>query len=179
MSSRRERTPPTVEERLFEAGYGFDFFQAVRLLHRLEPDRPPVGGSGPPRVEPVRFRAHLSLSFPPSSIHEILRPSEDRPTPELTQPFLGLVGPSGVLPRHYTELLCRLKREEKGPEAGALRDWLDIFHHRLTSLFYRAWEKYRFPLAFERGEDERPEPDLFTRTLYSLIGLRSAPCAAG
>ena len=31
----------------------------------------------------------------------------------------------------------------------ALRDFLDIFNHRALSLFYRAWQKYRFPFAYE------------------------------
>ena len=55
----------------------------------------------------------------------------------------------------------------------ALRDFLDLFHHRIISLFYRAWEKYRFPVAYERVE-RTPEPateDLFTHCLYCLVGL--------
>src|SRR5262249_8629065 len=62
---------PSVEERLFEEGYAFDFFQAVRILERLAPARRAVGRGGPPGVEAVRFRAHLSLSFPPSAIYEV------------------------------------------------------------------------------------------------------------
>jgi type VI secretion system protein ImpH len=273
MSTSRRAGPPSVERRLFNDAPLFDFFQAVRLLHRLAPDRTPVGGDGPPWAEPVRFRAHLSLSFPPSSIYEIRggfdlylvstpgaidgvleegknvvtvtilehglrfrifdalgmlaleadekdlpdqaeaidelkirlkdlwpphhlaqgeknevvnavasilnhglhRPVPIQPVPELTQAFLGLVGPSGVLPRHYTELVCRLHRETAEPEADALRDWLDLFQNRFTALFFKSWEKYRFPLAFERGESDRLQPDLFTRTLYALIGLGFRP----
>jgi type VI secretion system protein ImpH len=76
-----------------------------------------------------------------------------------------------VLPRHYTELLIRLEREVKGSERYALRDWLDLFNHRLVSLFFRAWEKYRFYIPFERGEYALREPDAFTRCLLSLVGL--------
>jgi type VI secretion system protein ImpH len=88
---------------------------------------------------------------------------------------MGLFGPSGVLPRHYTELLIRLQRNSKGPERYLLRDWLDLFNHRLVSLFYRAWEKYRFVLPYERREFERIEPDLFTRSMLSLVGLGMPP----
>ena len=41
-------------------------------------------------------------------------------------------------------MLIRLDRETARPGALRLRAWLDQFNHRLLSLFYRAWEKYRF-----------------------------------
>jgi type VI secretion system protein ImpH len=89
----------------------------------------------------------------------------------MTVTFLGLTGPSGVLPRHYTDLLLRLDREAKGAEKRALRDWLDLFNHRFAHLFHWAWEKYRFFLAYERGRPDQREPDGFTRAVMSLIGL--------
>jgi type VI secretion system protein ImpH len=162
---------PTVEKQLFEQGFAFDFFQAVRLLQRLDPNRKAVGHAGPPAAEAVRFRAHLSLSFPPSPIFDIARPTSSEPVPTMVEAFLGLTGPSGVLPRHYTELLLRHEREAKFPEKHALRDWFDMFNHRFVSLFYRAWEKYRFYLHYESGLQSGPEPDAFTRCLFSLIGL--------
>jgi type VI secretion system protein ImpH len=163
--------PRSPAGRLFREGYGFDFFQAVRLLHWLQPQRPGVGRAGPPGVEPVRFRARASLAFPPSAVHEVTGPDSPAPVVVLVQAFLGLTGPSGALPRHYTERLTRLEREGRGPERFALRDWLDLFNHRLTALFYRAWEKYRFYLHYERGGPDRAEPDAFTQALLSLVGL--------
>jgi type VI secretion system protein ImpH len=162
----------TVEERLFEEPYTFDFFQAVRILERLAPDRKPVGRGAPPLSEVVRFRAHLSVTFPPSAIYDLQGPSESLRMPAMVVAFLGLTGPSGVLPRHYTELLLRLARDAKGPERYALRDWFDLFNHRMISLFYRAWEKYRFYIAYERREYGRGDQlDPFTRCLFSFIGL--------
>jgi type VI secretion system protein ImpH len=93
----------------------------------------------------------------------------------MVQAFMGLTGPSGVLPRHYTELIYKIERDIRTPEKHALRDWFDLFNHRLVSLFYLAWEKYRFYVPFERGEYDGPEPDPFTNSLYSLIGLGSRP----
>jgi type VI secretion system protein ImpH len=89
----------------------------------------------------------------------------------MTVTFMGLIGPSGVLPRHYTELLIRHEREAKGQEKLALRAWLDLFNHRLISLLYRAWEKYRFFIPYERGEYARADEDAFTRSLLSFLGL--------
>jgi type VI secretion system protein ImpH len=161
----------TPESRLFTEGYAFDFFQAVRLLERLLPVRRPVGRDSPPGAEIARFRAYNSLTFPPSSIYDIARADGDTQPPVVTVAFMGLTGPSGVLPRHYTEMLLRLAREAKGPERYALSDWFDLFNHRFISLFYRAWEKYRFTILYERGEYLRPEPDAFTRALFSMAGM--------
>jgi type VI secretion system protein ImpH len=174
--SRRSATSVVcpLAERLFAEGFAFDFFQAVRLLEKLSPKRRPVGREGPPRAEVVRFRALPSLSFPASSIYDLTRTDSEQP-PAMTVTFLGLTGPSGTLPHHYTELLMRLLRDGKGAERYALRDWLDLFNHRLISLFFRAWEKYRFHVPYERGEPSRPEPDAFTRSLFSLVGLGVPP----
>jgi type VI secretion system protein ImpH len=160
---------------LFDEPYEFNFFQAVRLLHKLLPERTPIGKGGPPGREPVRFRAWVSLNFPPSQIYDLTVPTPDQPIPVMTQAFMGLFGPSGILPRHYTELMIRLQRDSKGPEKFLLRDWLDLFNHRLVSLFYRAWEKYRFVLPYERREFERADPDVFSRSLLSLTGLGIPP----
>jgi len=171
--SQDDQPPPAVADRLFSEGFAFDFFQAVRLLQALDPDRAAVGRGGPPSAEAVRFRAHASLSFPPGSVHDLSASKAVGGPPELIQSFLGLTGPNGVLPRHYTELILRLDFERRGAERHALRDWLDLFNHRLTSLFYRAWEKYRPFLERERGRPDRPdvEPDTFTLGLLSLVGL--------
>lgn len=164
---------PKTVDRLLEEPFAFDFFQAVRLLHALEPERARVGRGGPPLAEVVRFRSYASLNFPPSSIHDLVPAAQAGHPPDLIQAFLGLTGPNGVLPRHYTELLARMDREQRGAERHSLRDWLDLFNHRLTSLFYRAWEKYRPFLERERPGADRAEvdPDPFTQGLLSFIGL--------
>jgi len=167
--------PPPVRavgRRLFAAPYEFDFFQAVRVLERIFPKRRAVGRRAAPGDEVVRFRAHQSIAFPPSVITELLAPDAALPLPLLTVTFLGLTGPSGALPTHYTQLILDQHRDVRGPERRALRDWLDLFNHRFISLFYRAWEKYRFFIPYERGEAfDRREPDTFTRAFLSLIGL--------
>jgi type VI secretion system protein ImpH len=152
-------------ETIFDEAHAFGFFQAVRLLERLYRGRLPVGRDGDPAREAVRFRSHASMMFPPSEIHSLAPPADGdgaEPPPEMTVAFMGLTGPLGVLPAHYTELVMERARYRD----TALWHFLDIFGHRLLSLFYRAWEKHRFPVAYERGE-----PDRFTEYLFHLIGL--------
>ena len=167
--------PTKTVDRLYGEAFAFDFFQAVRLLHALEPERARVGRGGPPLAEVVRFRSFASLSFPPSSIHDLKPAADAGHPPDLIQAFFGLTGPNGILPRHYTEQLIRMEREQRGSERYVLRDWLDLFNHRFTSLFYRAWEKYRPFLERERTR-ARPDrldidPEPFTQGLLSFIGL--------
>jgi type VI secretion system protein ImpH len=152
-----------VADRLFREPYAFGFFQAARLLGQLAGD----GG----RADAVRFRVWNSLNFPPSTIQD-LEPAAgpDRP-PVMTVAFLGLTGPSGVLPRQHTELMMRQEREAKGPEKHALRDWFDLFNHRVIRLFQQAWEKYRYWVGYERGSYRGREPGPFPTALFSLIGL--------
>jgi type VI secretion system protein ImpH len=149
-----------VEEKLRSKPYIFDFFQALRLLERLRPEKKPVGQFVPPEAEVAHFRAHPSLAFPASQIQEAEWP-EDGPVRMLVN-FMGMIGPEGVLPNPFTSLIIERQREGD----NTLRDFLDIFNHRIISLFYRAWRKYRFDVACERGER-----DLFSRHLLSLLGL--------
>ena len=149
-----------VREALFREPYSFDFFQAVRLLARLQPNRVSVGRYAQPQDEIVRFGANPTLSFPASSIQS-LTPREDA-CPYMEVNFMGLIGPLGVLPNYLTELVAsRVRAHDK-----TLLEFLNIFNHRLISFFYQAWEKNHFTVAYER---DRKDP--ITESLYALIGF--------
>ena len=149
-----------VEDRLFAEPYSFEFVQAVRLLQQFYPNRKPVGLFSAPESEVVRFGQRAVLTFPASEVHE-LEERRDKP-PLMRVNFMGLVGPLGVLPLYYTELVWECLRERD----RVLRDFLDIFHHRMVSLFYRAWEKYRFLVGYEQGRS-----GAFSQYLLDIIGL--------
>jgi len=153
--------------------WDFDFFAAMRIMERAQPERKPVGLESAPTDEIVRMRPHLSMAFPPSQIVEYLPADDQRPVPILTTTFFGLYGISGVLPTHYTQMLMDLVRDVRGPERRSLRDFFDLFNHRFLSLFYKAWEKYRFYVPYERGDARRENapPDTFTLAMRSMIGL--------
>lgn len=164
MAAESGRTDPSLKQQLFQEGYRFEFFQAVRLLQQVQPTRRPVGGTARPSDEAVRFRAHQSLSFPPSEIYA-LQEAGDRP-PEMTVAFMGLTGPQGVLPRYYTELMIdRIRQKDH-----TLRDFFDIINHRLISLFYRAWEKHRIVVGCERSLLNGTR-DQFAEDLFAFMGM--------
>jgi len=168
MAPQSRRADPPLEQVLFEEGYRFEFFQAVRVLERLYSARLPIGRNSIPSNEVVRFRTLLSLSFPPSPVHDVARADNGVSPPEMVVAFMGLFGLMGVLPRHYTELLLERVRYKD----SALRDFLDLFNHRMISFFYRAWEKYRFPVAYERSRSSaRDGYDPFSLSLFDVIGM--------
>jgi type VI secretion system protein ImpH len=150
-----------LERSILEDPHAFDFFAAVRALERLRPARAPVAGlHSDPEEEVVHFSVPTSLSYPASQI-QALELAADGPA-RMTVNFMGLTGPSGVLPYEYTQLLIDRRREGDGSAAA----FLDLFHHRIISLFYRAWEKHRFTVRYEKtGEDP------LTTHLMDLGGL--------
>jgi type VI secretion system protein ImpH len=151
-----------VRQMLEQDPYCFRFFQAVRLLERLYPERNPVGLFVSPLTEVVQFSSVPTLSFPASEIQEY-QLAKDGP-PKLSVNFMGLCAAVGVLPHAYTEfLLERARAKDRGPA-----EFFDIFNHRMISLFYRGWQKYRFYVAYERtGAGD----DLISARLLDLIGL--------
>ncbi len=162
------RTPPSGIERtewekaLEENPGAFSFFQAVRLLQRELPPGSRVGEFAHPAEEPLRFTVNSSLGFPVGDIHRI-RPGEEGPA-TMSVNFMGLVGHMGVLPMHYTLLIDQQAEAEGDPEA--YRDFLDIFQHRMISLFYQAWERSHFYVPVERGDEDR-----ISAHLADLMGL--------
>jgi type VI secretion system protein ImpH len=151
-----------LEQALRERPQAFSFFQAVRLMNRFS-GREPVGEYHHPAEESAQFGGNATLAFPPAEIHSI-EERGDQP-PRMRVNFMGLAGALGVLPVPYTELVIeRLQAKD-----STLRDFLDIFNHRLVSLFYRAWLRSHFAVEYERrGEDP------LSRHVLSLLGLGTA-----
>jgi type VI secretion system protein ImpH len=153
-----------LNQEIFDEPYRFDFFQAVRLLEKIFPDKKRVGGAALPNEEPVRFKTKLSLDFPASqidSLDRIFDETAEQERNDMLINFMGMLGMGGVLPMHYTELaLDRIRHRDT-----AMWAFLDIFTHRSVSLFFRAWTKYRFPVGYDLGNDD------FTTYLFDLTGL--------
>jgi len=145
-----------------DAPWSISFFQMMRMLERLHPERKPVGLFASPGDEVVRLSAPPDLTFPPSEIRSFAENVKGPSRMDVS--FMGLNTVNGPMPRAYTESLLERAREKD----QATLDFFDLFNHRLISLFYRAWKKYRFFLAYEESADGT---DGMTSRLYSLIGL--------
>jgi len=161
VATEKRQTDTALKDRLFEEFYRFSFFKAVGLLEHLSPDKKPLGKTLVPGEEAVRFSSKPGLSFPASDISKIEQPDTKKPV-NMEVTFMGMVGPSGVLPHCYNEQVVeRLLKKDRG-----LMAFYDMFHHRLISLFYLAWKKYRLT------ENYLPEAeDKISSCILCLTGM--------
>jgi type VI secretion system protein ImpH len=156
------RSYPPLIDALRKQGHRYSFFQAVRLIQASFPDAPRVGHQGPVEAEALRFRPTLDFAFAASDVAGIQESPRSNGVPrlELLTTFLGLYGTQSPLPTYFTETLF------EADEESLTRGFLDLFHHRLLSLFYRAWEKYRYDVQFEPGGK-----DALSKQLLTLLSL--------
>ncbi len=173
-SSSAAGEKPDLLERLRERAWEFDFFQAVWLLERHVPGGMLIGQRGPVAEERLRLRPDLSLGFPATDLRRLVKgelPDGGDPFYVLEVTFLGLYGVSTPLPLHYPVEVLRgaagvgVTWPEPARAISPVRDFLDVIHHRVISLFYRAWLKYRYERMF--GAAQR---DVVTAYLRLLIG---------
>jgi type VI secretion system protein ImpH len=139
-----------------------DFFRAVRLIDAAHPDLPRTGHANSPQQECVRFGQRPELAFPTSTLDQFAPGNEVRP-PRLDVNFFGLFGPNGPMPLHFTEY-ARERQRHHGDDT--IVSFLNIFHHRMTSLFYRAWSSNQIAVDLDRPQEQR-----YTHYLGSLFGV--------
>ena len=173
METAGGKSGAAVSAQLFREPWRFEFFQAVRLLMQLAPDRAPIGRWANPGDEVARFSASTSLAFPPSEIQALEAPVDHAGAASspvrMTVNFMGLTGPQGVMPHVYTEHAATRARADD----TAFRDFLDLFQHRVISLFYRAWEKHRSVVVQELHGEDRLRDHLLDLAGLGTSGLRN------
>jgi type VI secretion system protein ImpH len=157
-----ERAVDLLLQEFRQAPYKFDFYQAMRLLECAYPEAPRLGRSLRLNDEPVRLCQEPSLRFAPSTLASF-ESSKNHWQHKLSVHFFGLCGPNGALPLHLTEYI-RDRIRHHGDNTFAA--FLDIFHHRLLTLFYRAWADAQPTVNYDR-----PDSDRFSVYVGSLMGI--------
>ncbi len=153
----------TVLARLSADATRFDFFQAVRLLECAYPRLPRVGSSLRPRDDAVRFGQEPDLIFFPATLRNFIVNEDAGTAPALVVNFFGLLGPNGPMPTHLTEYIRDRSRNAGDPTFAR---FLDVFHHRMTSLFYRSWAVAQPTVSLDRNNGDR-----FSAYVGSTFGL--------
>ena len=164
MEVEKRPTSHTLMQLLQDRPCDFDFFQAVRRIECAHRDLPRIGYSKRPQLDAVRFCQNISLAFAPSAIHNFFRATDENPG-RLIVNFFGLLGTNGPMPLPITEYIHDrvLNHGDK-----TLASFLDVFHHRLISLFYRAWACNQQSVSHDRAELEE---DRFAVYIGSLFGI--------
>lgn len=162
MGSRSRNANIAVKETLSKETFRFDFHQAVELIHQLNPQSIPVGVGSDPTKEPLSIKARVSLSPSSGEIHAFIPPSARGDKPILWVNFMGIAGIQGPLPTPYTELLLQRNRFND----FAFRDFLDIFNHRLTSIWHKLKKR-----TFISYSQQDPRKTHVGQSLMSISGL--------
>lgn len=151
-----------LERRLERDAARMDFFQVLRLIENARPDLPRIGTSLRPRDDAVRFGQDPALVFHASALGAFRR-TDGEARARLAVNFFGLLGANGPLPTHLTEYVR--DRLRHGGDATMLA-FLDVFHHRMLALFYRARASAEPVISLDREDGDR-----FSAFVGSLFGI--------
>eukprot|EP01037_Dinobryon_pediforme_P015255 gene15255-15403_t len=125
-------------------------------------------------ADAVRFRAPVGTAYPGPEVLAVQEGGTGMP--RMTTPVMALTGPTGVLPRHYTEILHTTVRNR----SPALQDFTELLAQRFVAQFARAGTKYRPHRIREAahlnqkanlrgGHPETPDP--LTQSLLAFAGF--------
>lgn len=141
------------------APWDHGFMPLLRAISAQE-SGPPVGEAVRPQQESFRLGQQPSLVFAP---REIANVTVGKELAHIRLFGLGMLGPNGPLPIHYTEIA---KDRLDNRRDATLMNFLDLFHHRYLTQFYRAWAQAQSAAGLDRPDDER-----FSGYISRLIGI--------
>ncbi|TCV98827.1 type VI secretion system baseplate subunit TssG [Biostraticola tofi] len=144
------------------APWQYRLFPLLRRIDACQGSPYPLGCSRLPHHDPLRLGQSPFPGYTASEIAAI-DPCHLSGLGRVTVYGFGLFGAEGPLPLHLTE---HAWQRQKHHQDTALASFADIFHHRLISLFYRAWAASQLALSYDRI-DTRSVDDC----LASLLGM--------
>lgn len=194
--TRQPSAPTTILDRLGKTGaFGIDYFWCLRVVQAAQASQKKIGASVKLAEDYIRLRQEADFGFASSTLRSFT-PAVGTAPAQMSVNFLGLLGPNGALPIHITDYILARDREQDveggnakksfspGAEATAdpakksgvknsgvaLSRFLDLFHHRCLSLFFRAWAVHQKTVDLDRA-DRPGDPRRFANYFASFIGL--------
>lgn len=150
-------------------------YPLLLLAERLLGRGSALGTDAACHEERIRLRHDPSLAFSTGEVSGLrVRPlaldAQDPPgTPraalEITTAFLGLSGSISPLPSYLAEEIA-----QEDEEAPRRRDFLDVFHHRFISLYYRARARSDHPNGYRSDQS-----DPWSTRILALLGRDAEP----
>ncbi|MCL1986213.1 MAG: type VI secretion system baseplate subunit TssG [Betaproteobacteria bacterium] len=144
----------------------FAFAQVVSLLLRHMREQ-----GMPADVHNILFRVNPNLSFPPADVEQIefVEGEESPHRVSVMMNLMGLHGASSPLPSYFTDYIA-----QNQDDPDALRDFFDVFNHRLVETLYRTGHKYRYYAQYEFGALDRMSARFFSFMGMGHLDLREA-----
>jgi type VI secretion system protein ImpH len=145
-------------EKMLKQPGNFAFVQVVSLLLRHMQDQ---GISA--TAQHIRFCVNPNLSFPPSDVEriEIFEGEDGACRASVMMNLMGLHGSASPLPSYFTDYVA-----QNQDDPDALRDFFDVFNHRLIWIMYQIWHKYRYYAQYEFGARDR-----MSARFFSFMGM--------
>lgn len=148
--------------RISEEPYKYDFFRLMRHLQSAYRDNPRFGNGTRLKHDSIRLRQEVSLKFASSTVTRLDK-HENTDKVDIYTLCFGLWGANGPMPHELTQYVIDRIHHDKDT---AIADFADIFHHRLLTLFFKAWADAQKAVDYDRPEDAH-----FPRFLNSFSGL--------
>lgn len=133
------------------------YFLLLRL-ERLFGEAGRIGTSATRDEERIRLRHDPRLAFPAGEVSSVrvlpggasgAEPGGGGPAVEIVTAFLGLTGSVSPLPPYVAEEIA-----QEDEDAPRRREFLDLFHHRFLSLFYRARARGDIPNTYRSDQSD-------------------------
>ncbi len=141
----------TLPEQVLESPEAFDLGQLIYIIESIRTNINPLGEDSNPAREAVRIRSKFTMHQEGTEIDRIVVKNTLSGLPEVYINTLSIGGVNGPLPTPYTEILLDQIKEK---DYSGLH-FLDIFHHRLASMWHRL-RKRTYPHLFKSSPISTP-----------------------
>lgn len=152
------------EEAFLQEIESLPLFTAIHLIESqlLKADSQ-LGTDSLPKHEKIQLTVSQRLGYEANELTNVT-PNGPNKKFVLQTNLIGLTGEQGVLPNHYSEWVIQRVRDND----TAMRDFFDIFNHRLLSLYYRCWQSYQLSAQLRLMSSTQSSP--IQTVLSSLTG---------
>ena len=155
MAALARRTSTTVKkslpEQIIETPEKFDLDQLIYIIESIRTNVNPLGEGSNSASEALRIRSNLTMHHETAEISHMEVGKTKSGLPEVYINTLNLAGINGPLATPFTEILLNSLKEKN--YSGL--HFLDIFHHRLASMWHRL-RKRTYPHLYKRPPSKTP-----------------------
>ena len=146
-----DSTKKTLPEQILETPEAFDLDQLIYIVESIRTNAIALGEDSDPSREAIRIRSKFTMHQEGTEVDHITVGNTPSRLPEVTINTVCIGGLNGPLPIPFTEIL--LDQAKQKDFSGY--HFLDIFHHRLVSMWHRL-RKRTYPHLYKSPPTTTP-----------------------